>query len=75
MRWIDAPAAASTSKRKIVGEVQKLTLEQWKVYEASKHAVKPSDGARGAFRILVGGHRRYEGIRRSCLLGCFVFLY
>ena len=36
VRWIDAPAAASTSKRKIVGEVQKLTLEQWKVYEASK---------------------------------------
>ena len=30
VKWLDAPAAGTTNKRKIVGETQSLTLEQWK---------------------------------------------
>ena len=56
-RWIDAPAAASSSKRKIIGEEQKLTLEQWKVYDA----IASSDGARGVFWCdRLGVYRCYE---------------
>ena len=49
VRWIDAPAAASTSKRKIVGEEQKLTLH----------------GAVEGLRDQVQGDVRLDGLRRE----------
>ena len=30
VKWFDAPAAGAANTRKIVGETQSLTLEQWK---------------------------------------------
>ena len=38
VKWLDAPAAGTINKRKIVGETQSLTLEQWKGdYKARKY--------------------------------------
>ena len=57
VRWIDAHAAASSSKRSIVGEEQKLTLEQRKIYDD----IASSDGARGVFWFdRLGVYRCYE---------------
>ena len=46
VKWLDAPAAGTTNKRKIVGETQSLTLEQWKgeSWEETRLAGLSSEG-------------------------------